>query len=362
MRFITLNIRGGLEGKIRYINDSLPHNTDAIALQETHTTPSQENQIEWKLNRWHCIWSHGNSDSRGVAILLNKISFPSPPQPQQIHSDKVGRLIWCTATCANASPINIASIYALHTNKECAEYLKNLDIPFQAPIPTLIGGDWNATWKKGERTTDKENWSPSSATRELKSFTYRHGLANTTKKGKIDLSFRARNSGMQAALDRWLISDGASKWSAATEIIPFPWSDHDAVVLFLVENGTKKEEMWKLNVSILRSQKTIAALKEGWEYRKTLPQRDTDTIGWWEDTKLHIRSILRTISTEAAVKQNARQKELRDSITTATSREQVDKQMAELKTIEETRIQGALIRSRIRWHPEIAPPHTYSGS
>jgi hypothetical protein len=162
------------------------------------------------------------------------------------------------------SQMQAPSIYTPHTNKEYTSYLKNLNIPVQATNnTTLIRGDWNAMWKKGKKTTDKKEWPPSSATRELKSFAYKHGLINTTKKEKIDLSFRARNSCMRAALDRWLINDTACKWSTSIEIIPFPWSDHDTVVLFLVKNSAKKEGMWKLNISILCTHKTVVALKKG---------------------------------------------------------------------------------------------------
>jgi hypothetical protein len=64
----------------------------------------------------------------------------------------------------------------------------------------------------------------------------------------------------------------ALKWKVDTETIAFPWSDHDALKIL--------------------SKETLQEVKEA-EYRKSLSQKNEDQKGWWDDSKLHIKAVLK---------------------------------------------------------------------
>jgi hypothetical protein len=54
--------------------------------------------------------------------------------------------------------IVIASVYTPSKEKERAEYLQELNIPLPSELPSLIGGDWNTTIAKEDRSTNKRTW------------------------------------------------------------------------------------------------------------------------------------------------------------------------------------------------------------
>ena len=357
MKVTTLNVRGDLGKKINYLDKYLP-NMHAIALQETHTTKDTVNSIVWAhKNKWHFIWSHGETNSRGVAILLNKQHYTKPPT--NIKTDKEGRWVWCKAEDTSGTTIILGSVYTPHTHNNCTEYLDKLELGLPENTPALIGGDWNTTLYKGEKSNDSEEWKTTKQTRALKNFAERHSLEDTSNKAVPQFTFRARNSELMERLDRWLYKGNTEEWKWKAGVILFPWSDHDASTIQRVE-GKRSTNLWKLNTSILKSPTAVKAVQEVWSNRKEATQRTTDPMGWWEDTKLAIRAALITASTKMSAERTAKRKDLYKKVSSAKSREEREAYLHELKTLEENRIQGALIRARKKWHSarDRPTPHT----
>jgi exonuclease III len=65
------------------------HEAWILALQETHTNSTQD-FFEQQVPDWHCLWSHGSSNSRGVGVLFRKDRVSAV---SKLHSDQDGRIL-----------------------------------------------------------------------------------------------------------------------------------------------------------------------------------------------------------------------------------------------------------------------------
>jgi exonuclease III len=179
MKLISLNITG-LENKIGHINHYLPR-CDVLALQETHTTNINYKHNEWILNqKWHCVWSHGTSASKGVAILLSKTTFPLPPT--STINDAEGRWVWCEVSDYTGKKMAFASVYAPTVEKENAQFLLQTRWCFPPDTPVMVGGDWNLTRRATDRQPTPAKWKSSASTRAFKDLLTRHELEDSTPK------------------------------------------------------------------------------------------------------------------------------------------------------------------------------------
>ena len=95
-----------------------------VCLQETHTTTHTLKDIEWRYNtKWFSFFSHGSTNSRGVAILVRK-TFPSAP-PTITLADSDGRYIQVFIPVLNTNGIEVASVYAPVIPKEMRRLSKH---------------------------------------------------------------------------------------------------------------------------------------------------------------------------------------------------------------------------------------------
>ena len=220
MRLVSTNLEGGLMDKAAKLDKHHPANTDVIATQETHATNQTINKIRFQMKRkWHVEASNGTSESRGVAIFLNKRTFPN--QPITTKKDESGRWIWCLVEDGGGTKRVVGTVYAPATKKERVDFLEKLDLGLPEGIPAAIGGDWNTTWREGERSNEAKPYKEAVCTRALHAMAMRHCLADATR-GPTQFTFRARNSNALAILDRWLINEEMKRWKIDTEVSPFP--------------------------------------------------------------------------------------------------------------------------------------------
>jgi hypothetical protein len=99
-----------------------------------------------------------------------------------------------------------------------------------------------------------------------------------------------------------------------TETIAFPWSDHDALKIRLSPPlKSTSANLWMMNSKSL-TKETLEGVQEVWEFRKSLEQRKEDPKGWWDDTKLYIRAVLKSASVLDQGVKKARQDYLIDGI------------------------------------------------
>jgi hypothetical protein len=264
MKAITLNICG-LGNKVPYLTKYFPK-VDIITLQETHTTVANCTHVSWALARkWHCIWSHGESDSRGVAILLSKVSFPLPLH--STRSDAKGRWVSTRATTQEGVLISITSVYAPNTDAECADFLSNLDLS-HSDNHVIVGGDWNTVRTKEDRSPTPLTWTPTHSTHAYFKALSKYKLLDATPGGLH--SCRARNSPVKSVIDRWVMSEAVAAISPTFKLIPTPWSDHDAVIIDWTKSSKKSKDLWRLDTLLLKNIRIKEDLATAYQYRSML--------------------------------------------------------------------------------------------
>ena len=130
------------------------HNADIVLLQETH---SSKNFAKLWRAEWGSAWysSHGTSNARGVAILLNR-KVSAAAERIHIRKDKDGRFLVLSMEIQGKLFV-ICNIYG--PNSDSPEYFNNLidtihDLEFDHLI---VGGDFNFVL---DPTVDSRNRSP----------------------------------------------------------------------------------------------------------------------------------------------------------------------------------------------------------
>jgi len=152
----SLNIKGLGRKDKRDATRLLMRQRDIIALQEAHGSNKTQFKLESSFPGYKCYWSHYKSNSRGVAILVNKL-LPS----RLFHKDNAGRLV-AVEVGDGKDKILIVNVYApvhertISYKKAYSELIQcaNDCLTTSSATHKLICGDWNTTWQPG---TDAES-------------------------------------------------------------------------------------------------------------------------------------------------------------------------------------------------------------
>ncbi len=111
-------------------------------MQETHSTLSTESM--WK-NQWggNCLFAHGESNSRGVAILFKK---DLPLRIIEKEIDPEGRYIWAKVEIQGNGMV-LLNIYAPNSETEQIKFYQQITDLLQnkqnTHLPIMVGGDFN---------------------------------------------------------------------------------------------------------------------------------------------------------------------------------------------------------------------------
>ena len=272
-------------------------NADIVFLQETHS--KKETEVQWR-NEWgvDVVLSHGNFNSRGVAILLKKGIDCT------IHSeiiDPQGRFIILKADIAD-SKYTLINIYAPNKDNDIANFFEKLrkallEEHFDADEKVIVGGDFNCPMnpfldKKGGSSAPRKI-----AIAGIECFQEEFDLVDIWRVKNPEIkSFTWCQSSPQifCRLDYWFISNNLQDWIKSTDIIPAPRTDHSAIMLVVEDNElmhAKGQGFWKMNCAILDDSfyiEEISNLLPKWvtEGQKEL----SDDRSVWEWTKFNIRS------------------------------------------------------------------------
>ena len=140
LKIVTCNARG--------LGDDKKHRTmfrhfhvkkfDMIFLQETHSEAKLERRwsVEWGN---HIYFSHGNSNSKGVAILFNK---NSPFQLHNVDTDKEGRYLLLYGSLGNKKYL-LVNFYAPNDDNTSSIDCLVKRIEKFSPDYIIWGGDFN---------------------------------------------------------------------------------------------------------------------------------------------------------------------------------------------------------------------------
>ena len=212
---MSVNVRGIANAeKRRAIFEKHRANSDILILQETHSHPNCE-QV-WQ-NEWggKVIFSHGNSNSRGVAVFTTKAIFD---KIENIYKDIEGRIIIFDIIEGDFI-ISIAAVYA--PNVDTPEFFRELQkVLRDRSEHKIIIGDFNLvldvekdrenTYSNNNRSLEvvidtmdefnlKDTWRIQNE--ERKEFSWRKGKEWPIKASRIDLALVSAGLDQKNRLD-----------------------------------------------------------------------------------------------------------------------------------------------------------------
>ena len=247
---LSLNVRGLRDtSKRRSIFEFYRKRCDILCLQETHSTPDDE-QL-WN-NEWGSAghYSHGTSAAQGVAIFIKKGSCI---ETEIVHSDKDGRILTIKVQ-KNEYCLCILNIYG--PNHEAPIFFKQaIEATYQTCDKIIVIGDFNTVMDHAlDRRTEAGNVINPTTTKALNDIcdqlslqdiwrvqnpeSKRYSWYRTVQKGKGEKIISA------SRIDYALISSGLCSTVHDTFYLNGMHTDHSA--FFYGSSGMPTRERQKL--------------------------------------------------------------------------------------------------------------------
>ena len=332
---------------------------DIYMLQETHSTDNRKSI--WR-SQWggEVLFSHGESNSRGVCILFsNKTAFT-------LHNailDKNGRYIVIDITLSSKR-ITLANVYG--PNDDNPDFFMEFFDQIES-FPNdhrIIGGDFNFVFntnidKYGGRKVT--NHRSSEAVKTYMEDTDLVDIWRQQNPGRNMYTWCRKNPEYLASrLDFYLCSFGIANLVTKTSISPGFRTDHSAIKLDLsLAEDERGRGFWKLNCSHLSNREYVEEVKQ--VIRKTIEDnRDINDALKWEMIKLNVRGKSIEFSSRYKKQQEDKIKVLEGELNKLNKNQplsalqvtEMENIQLQLESIVKQKAMGAKIRSRIRWYEE----------
>lgn len=374
LRLCSLNVNGLRDKKKRrtLFRNLKEKKYDIICLQETHSVKTQEKL--W-INEWgggDLYFSHGQSNSKGVLIIVHK-TFKGNTVLK--HCDNEGRLVIIQAS-NDLDEFIIASVYAPTQDKPTEQ------MTFITKVETelakcdneyvLLGGDFNA-WL--DPVLDCSNNNIDRVETEyiaaLDNILLEHELCDIWRiRHPNKKMYTFRRAQYASRLDYWLVSDCISGCFTHVDIETYALSDHSIVSIELGEkNKTRGPGYWKFNTLLLKDEDFITFMEkfinDFWYDEYSHSPREA-----WDLLKYGIRKETMLYCKQLSRKKNillknleARLKELAIMLIQNTGDEDLllefNTTKREIKEIEFIKTQGTIFRTKANWSQQGERPTKY---
>ena len=332
--------------------------TDIAFLQETHSTRNQEKF--WK-SQWggNILYSHGDSNARGVAILIAKgIDY-------NLHNctkDVMGRYIILDITIFG-NRYTLANCYA--PNSDSPEFFQDFfsQINRINNIDKIIAGDLNTTLS--EKDKNVAGYTHPKCTKLLNDTMLDGDLIDIWRvqhpNAKQFTWKRIKPRKLLERLDYILINNELCTKVKKSEISPSYNSDHSFPSLTLNLNTSHQNGYWKLNVAHLRDTSFCENIKYIIE---TCCSTYDDVFLRWEMIKMEVRGYALKFGARRKKSNNqqirALTKKLGDLEKELSNTEnsklftdtelQINKVKNDLGNLNNKVTEGAKLRCRVNWH------------
>lgn len=373
--FSSTNVRGlGSDLKRKEIFIWLHNrNFDISFLQETHSTADTEKawQHQWGFsNSIH--FSHGTSDSRGVAIVFKR---GVDVIVDRTWRDRDGRCLMLEVRLQELQAV-LVNLYSPNTVGEQIEFFQRMRVAItvfnQNQLPVIIGGDFNVVFdhdldKSGGRHFPRtavvrcirdiqSDWELMDAWREQNPLTRQY-------------TWQQSHPLVKCRLDYWLIPVHLLIQIAACQISRAPCTDHKSVV-FRIQGPhfqSRGPGIWRLNTTVLQHEQYQE------EIRSKIEAALAETSDWnagqrWE----YLKMTMRNASMQYCAKLNSirlkRKLELQSMIdqvdvmgdaASVADLEIMARAKQELEVLLEDDARRAILRSKVRWLAYGEKPNKY---
>lgn len=346
LKIVTLNVNGMSDPVKRRKVLSLinQHSAQVFFLQETHVR---------RIEGWAGLayTSYGGPRTAGVAILFKRSLMV---KVDKYKGDSDGRLLSVEAVISGTK-FNFLSVYA--PNEPAARrFFYNNDFPtfFSNSAANIIAGDFNCVDSLG---LDTLNHSPASmvmvGSRELNGAIEELDLIDSFRVACPDnrqFTWSNKQGSQASRLDRIFAPAAFEVLRHSTEI--FPYSDHKSVSLELGFKGPEPEPLrpstWKLNVSFLEDKNYVKKIKNLINDCLTIREGFANVCDWWDDLKRRVKLVSVSHCSHQKRAEEHRVEEIKALIGTEEPGEEIARLKDELRSIEDKRLLGLAIRSRVQ--------------
>ena len=274
---------------------------DVIFLQETHTEENDE--LVWS-KQWKgkFYFSHGNRQSKGVAMLIN---YNSGLDVTNIEKDDEGRWIKGEIKWENTC-LNIASVYAPNEAYARAIFFDKLVDCIDNDNDWIVGGDLNCNMDN-----DKGRDASKSI---LKSVLHEKDLVDVWRTICPDDSGCTpyHKASMQPSrFDYLFISSNVMNNISEVGVSPWGLSDHCVVSMKLDNPSTfRGQGRWICNNIVLKDYNCNFRIEAFWKFWRDMKGNFDSLAEWWEMGKFRIKEIIEEYSREKAKKKFQHRSEL----------------------------------------------------
>ena len=359
---ITLLNTNGLrnEEKRRAIYNRYRQNCDILCIQETHCTEKDEKI--WAAEWGGCaFFANGTSQSRGVAILINRKFMCNVINQRK---DQEGRFIILDVEISNVK-LTVTNIYA--PNKDVPEFFSNLNniLRNHHEANKIIIGDFNLVMnvhldRKGSTINNHKSLSVinSMIEEELLCEVWRD--MNPDKK---HFSWIKMGHVIQASrIDFALISEGLK--NMVNNVIYFQglMTDHSAYYISLDLCESKRGAgYWKFNTSLLKRTDFVSEMNSFLDAKLQECVDSNNIKDSWDNLKIHIAHFIQEYSKNLASDKKVIKAQLSEHISELEDRLELlneneknilIKSKADLNEMELDSARSLIFRSRAQWSCE----------
>ena len=345
-------------------------------LQDTHFDEKIERYVrsEWGYN---CYFASCNSQSRGVAILLNN-NFEF--KVKKVYKDEGGNFLFVLLETMDMSLL-LVSVYG--PNRDSPDFYEDLQKYIGEVDYTniVMGGDFNLVLDPNLDYYNYKHVNNPNAANKVENMILDLDITDIWRDLNPEIrryTWRRPNPLQQSRLDFFLISESIVQNVEDADILHGYRSDHSMIVLnFSFGKLEKRRSYWKLNTSLLKDSKYVEEIRQ--EIRDVIdeyavpvydrnaicniPERDLQFVisdQLFLDfllMKLRSKSIAyasmkkkNTLEKEHGIEREIEQLEKkRDQNAEDNHLEDLRKELAEIRN---HRMEGVLLRSRARWIAE----------
>lgn len=380
MKITTINTRG-LAGRTNnnrvkingIFNFIIKSKFDIVCFQETHLNSETQvkNMFKDLVSKGTLYYTNGpNGRSCGVAIWI--ANYSNCQVIDEMH-DQDGRVISILAKIENIN-VNIVNIYAPNNGRERALFLCNMknylftNVNGSLKGEPVILGDFNFV---EDPDMDKKGASSCGG-----AITGRQQMLDFKTEFSICDIFRALNPNIRkytyfsqgykssSRIDRIYVSQFFKSLVTKCDVYRCPQSDHDYVYCqFHANTALRGPGVWKINNAILNDRvfkDTFETFWIDWQQQKC---RFGDIQTWWDLGKIKIKSLCREYCRDKRAKQDELLVSLRQeytellderdsSLDSSVPEERLEYLKTEITNLESKRMEGAIIRSRIKYREE----------
>ena len=270
------------------------HKYDVIFLQETHWTAELQTDI---LREWEgkILFNNFDSTPRSTAILFH----PNFIFKHHNNScDSQGRTQQSLIEHADRK-FNLVNIYAPRTDTDRKNYFITIPAYISSTEENILGGDFNCI---SDKKLDKLGGNPlarQTAMTILNTITLQNNLVDIWRDQHRDVrkfTWTGKNphdnSYIHTRIDKFYVTTTLANVITTTDIIPFPFSDHDAILLTInLQQHQRRNGYWHFNNSLLNDHTFNAEINNFWNTWLTKKNTFPNLLQWWDKAKYHFKNI-----------------------------------------------------------------------